>query len=914
MDLASNFYTKEEHAGKVSRTTASIEKLKELNPHVTVDAHTGNLEESLVKDYDIFVITDYYDLPKLINLNKAARAAGKGFIMTGNLGLYGYLFTDFGDSFKISDKDGEENRSAIVVSITNEENGVVTVHEDKRHGFIEGDHVTFREVQGMDEVNGKTFPIKVLSPFSFQIGSTANFKAYEREGIVEQVKVPFEIKFNELSKSLETPAGPSNPEPYIADFTKMENPGQFHVALIAVYEFYSKNKRLPGLNNTSDAHTLIALAKEANEKLKKVEGAASVEEISDDLVTKVANFSQAQISPVASFWGGIVAQEIVKFTGKFTPTQQWFHYDFYESLPVGEVSKNLSNNRYDPIVAIYGNEVFNKLSSMKTFLIGAGALGCEYLKLFALTGISCANQGKLTCTDDDNIEVSNLNRQFLFRMENVKQSKSEAACKAVQKMNPAFNCQSLKLRVCPETEETFNDDFWEGLDCVVNAVDNVKARLFVDGRCVSYCKPLFESGTLGTKCNSQIVLPHKTQSYGDSQDPPEESIPLCTLKNFPHQIEHTIEWARDCFEGAFAGDSNELAQYLLNSSGYVDSLKKKFSGKNSIIRHKLETVLRLSKSFANPTIESCIIMARNMFQELFHNEIAQLLAAFPLDHKTEQGLPFWSGPKRPPLILNFDPKDPLHLLFVMSGSNLFAFMLGVPLNNDPALVEKVCNNTVIEEFKPKTSVKVTENNDIELNDDEEDEQSIAKCIEELSALKINTDRKVNIIEFEKDDDTNFHIDFMSATANLRARNYKIPEVDGFRVKLIAGKIIPAIATTTAMVVGAVGIEILKLAQDFEMEKFKNSFMNLALPFWLFSEPLPKIVQKDKEMDIIMMGPVKAIPPEFSNWDKIIVKGPMKLKDFLNWVKENYKVDVSIVGSGQFCIYNKYSNSAEMTGR
>jgi len=69
-------------------------------------------------------------------------------------------------------------------------------------------------------------------------------------------------------------------------------------------------------------------------------------------------------------------------------------------------------------------------------------------------------------------------------------------------MNPKFNGEALKLRVDPENEEYFNDFFWESLDFVVNAVDNVKARLFVDGRCVWYGKPLFESGTLGTKCNS----------------------------------------------------------------------------------------------------------------------------------------------------------------------------------------------------------------------------------------------------------------------------------------------------------------------------------------------------------------------------------------------------------------------------
>ena len=58
------------------------------------------------------------------------------------------------------------------------------------------------------------------------------------------------------------------------------------------------------------------------------------------------------------------------------------------------------------------------------------------------------------------------------------------------------------MRVGPDNEEFFNDDFWEGLDFVVNALDNVKARMYVDSRCVFYRKPLFESGTLGTKCNS----------------------------------------------------------------------------------------------------------------------------------------------------------------------------------------------------------------------------------------------------------------------------------------------------------------------------------------------------------------------------------------------------------------------------
>jgi ubiquitin-activating enzyme E1 len=127
-----------------------------------------------------------------------------------------------------------------------------------------------------------------------------------------------------------------------------------------------------------------------------------------------------------------------------------------------------------------------------------------------------------------------LNRQFLFRKNNIGHSKSEVACAIAKDMNHDLNVKDYQTRVGSDTEVVFNDPFWEKLDFVVNAVDNIKARLYVDARCVWYEKPLLESGTLGTKANSQMVIPHKTQCYGDSQDPPEESIPMCTLRNFPN--------------------------------------------------------------------------------------------------------------------------------------------------------------------------------------------------------------------------------------------------------------------------------------------------------------------------------------------------------------------------------------------
>ncbi|KAK8596321.1 hypothetical protein V6N13_000968 [Hibiscus sabdariffa] len=161
-------------------------------------------------------------------------------------------------------------------------------------------------------------------------------------------------------------------------------------------------------------------------------------------------------------------------------------------------------------------------------------------------GVSCGNQGKLTITDDDVIEKSNLSRQFLFRDCNIGLAKSTVAASAAASINPSLNIEALQNRVGPDTENVFDDTFWENLTVVVNALDNVNARLYVDQRCLYFQKPLLESGTLGAKCNTQMVIPHLTENYGASLDPPEKQAPDC------------ITWARLRFEDYFVNRVKQL--------------------------------------------------------------------------------------------------------------------------------------------------------------------------------------------------------------------------------------------------------------------------------------------------------------------------------------------------------------------
>lgn len=248
----------------------------------------------------------------------------------------------------------------------------------------------------------------------------------------------------------------------------------------------------------------MAIAKEINSKLTN-----SVD-ISDNLIKELAYQAKGDLSPMAALFGGLVAQEVLKaISGKFMPIYQYIYFDSLESLPSQlptEESCAPIGSRYDNQIAVFGKEFQEKIENTKEFLVGAGAIGCEMLKNWAMMGLGVGEKGFIYLTDMDSIEKSNLNRQFLFRPWDVTKLKSETAANAIYKMNKQTegHIKAFSDRVGTETENIFNEVFWESLSGVTNALDNVDARKYVDLRCVYFRKPLIESGTLGTKGNTQV--------------------------------------------------------------------------------------------------------------------------------------------------------------------------------------------------------------------------------------------------------------------------------------------------------------------------------------------------------------------------------------------------------------------------
>merc|ERR1719495_1968097 len=446
-------------------------------------------------------------------------------------------------------------------------------------------------------------------------------------------------------------------------------------------------------------------------------------------------------------------------------------------------------------------------------------------------------------------------------------------------MNPEVNIIAHQNRVGPETERAYDDTFFEPLDGVANALDNVEARLYMDRRCVYYRKPLLESGTLGTKGNVQVIVPHMTESYGSSQDPPEKSIPICTLKNFPNAIEHTLQWARDMFEGEFRQAAENAAQYLIDPR-FMERTQK-LPGSQPI--EVLESVKRALVEDRPQSFEDCILWARKHFAEQYFNQITQLLHNFPKDQTTSSGEPFWSGPKRCPHALKFDANNTLHLDYIVSAANLKAEVYGITQVRDRDQVADVVSKIDIPEFVPRSGFKIAVTDaEAEAQSNQVDSERIANLQSIIPPASSFGTLKLSPLDFEKDDDSNFHMDYIVAASNLRAENYDIPPADRHKSKLIAGKIIPAIATTTTLVSGLVSLELLKLVQGHNnIEKFKNGFINLALPFFGFSEPINAPTNKYYEN-------------EWTLWDRFEVNGEMTLEEFIKYFETEHKLEIPML--------------------
>jgi hypothetical protein len=247
-------------------------------------------------------------------------------------------------------------------------------------------------------------------------------------------------------------------------------------------------------------------------------------------------------------------------------------------------------------------------------------------------------------------------------------------------------------------------------------------------------------------------------------------------------------------------------------------------------------------------------------------------------------------------VINFTIEDEINFLYIEYFSYLLANSLGIHVNRDINYKKEVLKLNKIYE-----NDLIFQKTEIDL---EKQRQKLDKLKTELLKFypeKINEEEinKIKELYFEKDHNEIHQIDFLYSSSNLRAKNFNIELCSIDKVNFISGNIVPSIPTTTASIVGYISTQIYTLFQTTDIKYLRQINIDLSTPFILLFSPKKPFKNKDKtdpKTGIL----TKAIPPNFTCWDIIEIKGNKTVGDLLDYIGENYKVDVT----GLYTLDNK----------
>lgn len=874
-DLSSNYFCQETDVSK-PYLEKTAKKMSELNDNVNIRVVKHITVENIICN-TVAIFCDYH-VYDLLYWNRICRENNVKFIMLQTMGLTGNIFCDFGDNHIVNDSDGEPERHGLVSKI--EHNRLVTIDA---HKLYTGDVINITgTIEGYLTKN-KNFFVKTITSTHFELHEyddsicpdKMQIHAYNSPCIkldnqvlnnlyYTQIKIKNILHFKSLEASL------ISPDYVMFDTIDCAMPQILNAFMqsISMQKLYDND--VVKSNNTVTRKYFDIMIRQ-----NKIN-----EQHANNIFQLLIETYNGRVCGVDAIIGSIGAQEVIKaISGKYIPNKQFLHFEALNILPAYYLKiKSLvpedylpDNTRYDGQIKIFGKKYLEIMQNKKMFIVGAGAIGCEHIKNFAMMGIK-----NIIITDMDRIEKSNLSRQFLFRNNDIGKSKSVIASKKGNEMNNNITIISHENKICTDTLNVYDTAFFRTIDIVANALDNIEARLFVDTLCVKYCLPLLEAGTLGTKGNVQVIVPHLTETYGSLQDPPEENIPVCTLKLFPYKYEHVVQYARDIFEGYF----NKIPSLFIKIKNNNDILNTMTSTELYEIFEDVKLIGLNCNNFKH-----CINIAYKIWHRIFRDNIKQLVEKHPENSTDENGNLFWSGNRLFPWLYDFEIDQDTDIEFIKSFSNLWADMLGITKRYPYEATEKyqdfLNDLTIPEEYIINTNVESI------------DKMLLIKKI----IFIVNKDELCNIkpIEFEKDDDTNHHIDFITATSHLRAGIYDIKTVDKLETKRIAGKIIPALATTTSLVSGLISLELYKLIfgqitkNNYPIDRYRYGSFNLAVQLFGFSEPIPvkKITITDKT---------------YSVWDKIIINPETTIKDLIH-IYTNSAYYIDFIGYNAEIVYS-----------
>ena len=821
----------------IKKKVVSGENLTQVINNIT------NTEQIDILVYTEIILGLSLEAVELISLSNNAK-----FVCGFNHGLEGYVFSNFGEH-TILDLDGEITQTAFIENYVYDKQNIHLTIEKltntliSKHGYL------------VDRENQKV-QVDVISSSleSITIAKKSEIVTYldknkERNIRFIEVKDIIDKKYKNLS-----------------DYLKI--PNQNIITLDSSFDISETN-----IDNK---------AKYANRIKNAID--------SKKEYINIGYYNQFPI--LGAIIGGILSHEVIKTTGKYTPLDQDIYFDFRK------LNSSLYNDAlYEKQKNVLDKTLCKRLSELNIFMVGCGALGCEISKNLGMLNVSTKNKGLLTITDMDTIELSNLNRQFLFRNENIGNHKSTCVKERLQEYFSKMKVKSFTHEVGSTTENIFNTGFWKNNDIVINALDNVEARQYVDSRCVLYEKPLFESGTQGSKCNTQTIIPHKTATYSEIIDLDDSSIPMCTIKSFPNKTEHCVEWAIDIFDKIISQPLSDIDSFINNRKQYLTEIN---SLNDNQKRERCSILLEYIELYKTRDFECFLEFCHNIYTEYFKNPIKDVLYSFPESLTDDYGNKFWSGKKIKPQLIGF--REANHRTSIVKELyNILEDRLSLkPWDSDK--YTRYFSQEYKEEDGDYKCKKITvdeEKDEISVNHNDE---QFSDGYNKICTILFKKKQRITSVKYDKDDDSLLKV--MSSITNIRSLIYSIGLSDSQDIKMISGRIIPALSTTTTIISAFVILEMLK-----HMCNLTSSDTNINLgtnSYIVFDSQKPKVTYNNMLSEIYGMK-IKTVPENFNTWKRwrisIEKDDCVSVSSLLNILKSDYDIEPSSLNIDKLVIYD-----------
>ncbi|KAF9583516.1 E1 ubiquitin-activating protein uba2 [Lunasporangiospora selenospora] len=428
-----------------------------------------------------------------------------------------------------------------------------------------------------------------------------------------------------------------------------------------------------------------------------------------------------------------------------------------------------------------GSSLVNKIANAKVLMVGAGGIGCELLKNLVMGGFK-----NIEVIDLDTIDLSNLNRQFLFQKQHIKKSKAHIARASALAFNPDVNIVSRHQNI---KDQELSVDWFKGFDLVMNALDNLDARRHVNKMCLAANVPLIESGTAGYLGQVSVIRKDQTECFDCQPKETPKTFPVCTIRSTPSTPIHCIVWAKSYLFGLLFGNAEDDDDETLAKGDQDDEETAKELAALAAESQALKEILASAGTSG---------FAQRVFDKVFYTDVQRLLRMEDM----------WKT-RKAPVPLKYDQiiRRTEELPFAMGATTLDA----------------------TSNLKDQRAWTLQETADV-----------FCKSLEQLT-IRFQSMRESDAeasIQFDKDDED--CLDFVTATSNLRAHVYGIEEKTRFQVKAMAGNIIPAIATTNAIVAGMIVMLAFKILNS-QLHDCKTSFLvyGRQRPQLIVNEPLSK---------------------------------------------------------------------------